>query len=289
MLAAIKKLPTCTLTKVVLINYIAYLLKSKGYFKKKSLKGEHAFITGAGSGLGKTIAKIMALKGACVTIGDVNLKAAEDTYKEIKALGGNATYVFCDVSKQDSVLKAATHSTTALGPVTILVNNAGIVKGKEIDQLSSKDIELTMNINLSAHFNTIRAFLPHMLKENKGHIITISSNAGLVGVRKLTDYCASKFGVLGLDESLRIEMKHRGKNIKTTCICPYYINTGMFDGVKSKSWLLPILDMKKVAERIVLAIEQEEEMLALPFLTSLIPLLRATLPVKYFDNIMQEK
>ena len=286
MLSAIKAIP-CALTQIVLIKYFSYLAKAKGLFKKKNLKNEHAFITGAGCGLGKTIAKILSRKGVKITIADVNTKAAEDTSKEINSLGGKATFIYCDVSKPESVALAAKHARSLFGPPTILINNAGIVRGKEIEKLTQNDIELTTKINQIAHFITIKEFLPDMLSQNKGHIVTISSNAGLIGVRMLSDYCASKFAVMGLDEALRVEMKSKRKNIKTTCICPYYINTGMFDGVKTNSFILPLLDMNRVAERIVLAIEQEEEMVTVPFITSLIPMLRTILSVKSFDRMMK--
>lgn len=99
-----------------------------------------------------------------------------------------------------------------------------------------------MNINTTAHHWTVRETLPDMLAENRGHIVTIASIAGWVGVRGLADYCASKFGAVGFDESLRFELRAKKSNVKTTCICPYFINTGMFDGAKSRfPLLLPIL------------------------------------------------
>jgi len=87
----------------------------------------------------------------------------------------------------------------------------------------------------------VREFLPDMIKRNEGHIVSIASMAGHTGVNGLVDYCASKFGAIGFDESLRNEMKSLNSKVRTTCICPYYINTGMFDGVKT-NFLLPILD-----------------------------------------------
>ena len=99
----------------------------------------------------------------------------------------------------------------------------------------------TLEVNTLSHLYTIREFLPDMISKNKGHIKTISSLAGICGVPGLSDYCASKFGAFAIDESLRFEIKKHGYNINTTCICPYYINTGMFEGVKSK-WWNPILD-----------------------------------------------
>lgn len=97
-------------------------------------------------------------------------------------------------------------------------------------------------MNTTAHFWTVKTVLPTMMARDSGHIVTIASIAGWVGVNGLADYCASKFGAVGFDESLRFELRAMRKRIKTTCICPYFINTGMFDGASSKfPLLLPIL------------------------------------------------
>jgi all-trans-retinol dehydrogenase (NAD+) len=95
------------------------------------------------------------------------------------------------------------------------------------ENLASK----TMIVNAESNFWTVREFLPLMLKNNQGHSVNISSVAGKTGCAGMTDYCASKFAAYGFSESLRIEMKILGKNIKCTTICPFFINTGMFSGV----------------------------------------------------------
>ncbi len=139
------------------------------------------------------------------------------------------------------------------GPVTLLINNAGIVSGKSILELSDFMMKKTLEVNTLAHLYTIREFLPDMIALNKGHVVSIASLAGVVGLPKGSDYSASKFGAFGIDECLRLEIKKNNYNIQTTCICPYYINTGMFDGVKS-SFFLPILDQHWVVWRIITAI-----------------------------------
>jgi all-trans-retinol dehydrogenase (NAD+) len=90
----------------------------------------------------------------------------------------------------------------------------------------------TMIVNAESNMWTVREFLPSMLKKNSGHVVSISSVAGMTGCAGMTDYCASKFAAFGFSESLRIEMKILGKNVKCTTICPFFINTGMFAGVK---------------------------------------------------------
>ena len=93
-------------------------------------------------------------------------------------------------------------------------------------------IERTIAVNTTSHLYLIKEFLPDMIKNKRGHIVSIASLAGLAGVPALSDYCASKFGAVGIDESIRLELKKQKlyKHIRTTVICPFFINTGMFDG-----------------------------------------------------------
>lgn len=88
-----------------------------------------------------------------------------------------------------------------------MINNAGIVSGKKVLEVDDKSIERTMMVNTASHGYTVKQFLPKMLEKNKGHIVTIASCAGIVGVCGLTDYCASKFGAFGFDEALRMELR----------------------------------------------------------------------------------
>ena len=100
----------------------------------------------------------------------------------------------------------------------------------------TEKIERTFNVNVLAHFWTIKTFLPDMINQKKGHIVTVASLAGHAGTNKLVDYCASKSANIGMDEALKVELMVQGLDsfIKTTVVCPYYISTGMFAGVESK-------------------------------------------------------
>jgi all-trans-retinol dehydrogenase (NAD+) len=156
----------------------------------------------------------------------------------------NVTIFKCDVSEKDSVTAAANIARQAFGEVTILINNAGIVSGKSVLDNSDFMIKKTLEVNTLSHLYTIREFLPDMLRLKKGHIVSIASVAGITGSPGLCDYSASKAGAIAIDDSLRTELKKQGhyKYIKTTCINPFFINTGMFDGVDDKWKLFPILD-----------------------------------------------
>ncbi|NWV10527.1 RDHE2 dehydrogenase, partial [Ptilonorhynchus violaceus] len=184
-----------------------------------------------------------------------------------------------------------------VGDVSILVNNAGIVIGKRFMDSPDSLVAKTMEVNTMAHFWTYKAFLPAMIASNHGHLVSIASSAGLCGVNHLSDYCASKFAAVGFAESIDMEMRTlRKTGVKTTIVCPFVINTGMFDGAQTK-WphLLPILDPEYVAERIITAVRQNQEMLMIPriiyvlyFLKSFLPVKAAVLLLDYFGclNIM---
>ena len=122
----------------------------------------------------------------------------------------------------------------------------------------------SMVINVESHFWLCKEFVPAMMEKNSGHVVSVSSIAGLAGTPGMTDYCASKFAAYGFNEALRVEMRHFKKNVKCTTICPFYFNTGMFEGVKT-SLLYPLLDSKYVAWRTVTAILQGEEEVSIPW------------------------
>jgi all-trans-retinol dehydrogenase (NAD+) len=120
--------------------------------------------------------------------------------------------------------------------------------------VSVAEIDRTFKVNTVSHLWTIREFLPAMKANKRGHIITIASMAGICGVAGLSDYCASKFGAVAIDSAVRLELRKSGDHagVKTTCICPYFINTGMFDGAKA-AFPMYILDQENVANRIMAA------------------------------------
>jgi short-subunit dehydrogenase len=165
--------------------------------------------------------------------------------------------------------------------VTILINNAGIVNGKKLLDTSQAMMKKTLEVNTLAHLYTIKEFMPDMIKANKGHIVTVASMAAHSAIAAMSDYCASKSGAYAIDESIRMEISKNGWNIQTTCICPYYINTGMFEGVSSP--IIPILDKNWVTWRIITGMLQNESQVYLPWILGYVFLLRGFLPVALCD------
>jgi all-trans-retinol dehydrogenase (NAD+) len=250
------------------------------------IAGRNVLITGGASGIGRRLALKLARLGANLALWDLhadNLAAAVDQVK--RATGRIARGYVCDVSDREGVYAAASQVKSEVGAIHILVNSAGVVTGKPFLQCSDEAIQRTLAVNTLALFWTCKSFLPDMIRAGFGHVVTVASAAGIVGVPRLSDYCASKWAAVGFDESLRAELKQTAPGVKTTIVCTHYVNTGMFRGVRSRfPWLLPILKEDVVAERIVQAIRRNRPRVWMPPLVYLVPLLRV-LPVDLFDAI----
>ncbi|XP_054720296.1 short-chain dehydrogenase/reductase family 16C member 6-like isoform X2 [Uloborus diversus] len=245
----------------------------------KDISNDIALITGGGSGIGRLLAVRFAKHGAKIVVWDLNLSAAEETAKIVRSNGGEAYAYCCDVSKPEKVYEAAGKVKKEVGKITILVNNAGIVTGKRFLDCPDHMIQKTFEVNAISHFWTCKAFLPDMMTDNNGHIVSIASMAGLAGVVKLTDYCASKFAAVGFEESLRLELYSEGYDgIHSTVVCPYFINTGMFDG--AKPGLFTMMTPEYVADEIVSAVLVNQEVLLLPKTFNLLIALKAMFPAK---------
>ena len=257
--------------------------------KKKDVRGKIVLITGSGSGLGRQLALRFSKERCRLVLWDVNEEAVQKVAEECTQAGAeSATAAKVDLSDRHSVRAAGEKVNKEIGDVDILVNNAGIVTGKKLQDCSEELIIKTVEVNTLALFWTTRAFLPAMLRRNSGHLVTIASMAGLCGVNGLADYCASKYGAVGFNESMRFELKSQGKyGIKTTVVCPFYINTGMFDGVATKSPnLLPILQPDYAVTKIYNAILTDCELLIMPRFAYFLALNRAVFPVFMYDWVM---
>ena len=248
--------------------------------------GKNVLITGAASGIGRGLAEALAERGANLILWDINAAGLEAVKTGMERHPGFVATYLCDLTDRDAIYAVADEVLAEHGHVDLLVNNAGIVSGKPLLEISDEAIERTFAINTLALFWTTRAFLPTMIERQEGHIVTVASSGGIVGTAKLTDYASSKFAAIGFDESLRMEMKRLGHPIHTTVVCPFYIDTGMFEGVKTRfPALLPILKPEYVVQRMVKAIEKKKPRLIMPrFVYTSYPL--RVLPVKLFDALV---
>lgn len=253
--------------------------------------GACVVITGAGSGIGRLMALRIVEEGGRVAIWDIDGEAARTTADMANAQVGadpsdpKAIAFTVDVTDNAAVQQAATDTIDALGRVNVLINNAGVVSGAPFEDLTEQQIRRTFAVNVLSLLWTTKAFMPALKKQQRAAIVTVASAAGIVAVARQTDYAASKFAAVGFTSSLRSELKKAGSHIRTLTVCPYYIDTGMFEGVTTKfPLLLPILKEQAVADRIVEAVAKGRERLIMPPFAAVAGFV-AALPPKIADPI----
>lgn len=257
------------------------------------IKGTNVLITGGASGIGRIMGRICLEKGASnLIVWDINQANIDKTEAELSDVKpaeagvskGQIHSYIVNVSDSQAIKSAYEKVKSEVGEVDILVNCAGIVRGNNtFDKQTVQDIDLTMDINANAPMYVALAVLPDMLRRDRGHICNIASAAGMLGVPKLSVYCASKWAVIGWTESMRVELKQARSHVRVTSVAPYFINTGMFDGVNSK--VFPILDPEKTAAKIIRAVEVGKSFRGIPFAYHFIRIWQGLLPNFLFDFI----
>ncbi|MEE0316846.1 MAG: SDR family oxidoreductase [Bacteroidales bacterium] len=257
------------------------------------IKGTNVLITGGASGIGRIMGRICLEKGASnLIVWDINQENIDKTEAELSDVKpaeagvskGQIHSYIVNVSDPQAIKSAYEKVKSEVGEVDILVNCAGIVRGNNtFDKQTVQDIDLTMDINANAPMYVALAVLPDMLRRDRGHICNIASAAGMLGVPKLSVYCASKWAVIGWTESMRVELKQARSHVRVTSVAPYFINTGMFDGVNSK--VFPILDPEKTAAKIIRAVEVGKSFRGIPFAYHFIRIWQGLLPNFLFDFI----
>lgn len=253
-------------------------------FRYKDVGGQVVLVTGGGSGIGRLICCKMAKLGCRIVTWDISKEGNDETVKLVEKAGGRAYSYTVNVGDRNDVYKMAAQVKEEVGKIDILINNAGVVSGSSFLDIPDHLVEKTFNVNILSHFWTIKAFLPDMLAAKQGHIVNVSSAAGLTGLNRLSDYCASKFAAVGLHESITMEFRVADQDyIKSTLVCPFFINTGMFDGAASP--YIPILEPDYVASEIVEAIRLNVEYLVLPWSLKPLLFLRHLMPACCFAII----
>ena len=242
----------------------------------------NVLITGGASGIGKIMGRMALEKGAaCLIIWDINPQNITSAVNELSHYGKVKGYIV-DVSDNKLITEGYNKVVNECGAVDILINCAGIItSNKTFDQMSSDEMTRTMNINTLAPMFVTRAMLPGMIRRNRGHICNIASAGGMLSNPKMSVYAASKWGAIGWSDSVRIELQEMKSSVHVTTVAPYYINTGMFDGVKSP--IIPILNPEKTAAKILHVIECNKHFKGIPFGFHFIRFWQFILPTRLFD------
>jgi short-subunit dehydrogenase len=258
-----------------------------------TFKGKRVLITGGASGIGKLMGGMALDKGAAVlAIWDINQESIESVVRELgqksKAQGraGRVYGMRVDVSNQAMVADRYEQTKREVGEIDILINSAGIItSNKTFDQCTPDEINRTMMVNALAPMYVAQQVLPDMVARDSGHICNIGSAGGMISNPRMSIYAASKWATIGWSDSVRIELREMRSRVRVTTIAPYYITTGMFDGVRSK--IFPLLRPENVASRILRAIERDTAfkmfMPWIPCPHHFIRLLQGILPIRVFD------
>ncbi len=191
------------------------------------ISGKVALVTGGGSGIGRGLAMALATEGASVVVADIMIDSASAVADEIKATGGSALAVACDVSDRASVQRMKADVTAALGPVSLLFANAGATAFDRITDMPHDDVDWILQVNLMGVSNCLMAFLPDMIAARDGHVVATASMAGMLPgwIPYHAPYSGAKLGVVGMMMNLRTEAAEFG--VGATVLCPGGVTSAM--------------------------------------------------------------
>ncbi len=250
---------------------------------KRSIVGEHALVTGGVQGIGAATVRRLLQAGAVVTVLDRDPPPADATTDN-----DDLVYLQCDVSQATEVARALSEATNAHGPVDILINNAGVMfPGNFLD----KDFgswQKTIDVNLTATLRLCYLLLPEMIAAGKGTIVNVASASSCVGVPGLAVYSASKWGVWGLTEARRGEVRNLGAAVHIASIHPNFLRTGLFEGAHLSGvggLIVPRVRSHDVIARAIVdsAVRRRRGFLLRPRSVKLAVLFRGLLPDPWFQ------
>lgn len=201
-------------------------------------------VTGGASGLGRATCERFARAGYSVCVADINQEPGNKTVEALKALGADAYFTRCDVTSDQDVEAMIASAVQRWGNIGVLVNNAGVAAGGRIETSSMEDWQWILDINLLGVARGCKTITPLFKQQRSGHIVNIASLAGLVNAPMMSSYNATKSAVVGLSETIRIELEPFG--IHTSVVCPGFFQTNLAESFRSGD-----AEMKKVVDKLL--------------------------------------
>lgn len=210
-----------------------------------TLAGQTALVTGGSKGIGRAICLALAKEGANVIIAARNENEIKETIDKLKAMGSKAMAIQADVRSEEDVRRLISMAIDKCGRLDILINNAGVAYKKRLEETTLQEYDKIMDTNLKGVFLCTKYAIPYIRESKNGKIINISSVGGLHGLPDFSVYCASKFGVNGLTESIAAELEGE---IKVYAVCPGAVDTDMYRSIFADR---PPLKPEHIAEKVL--------------------------------------
>jgi short-subunit dehydrogenase len=249
------------------------------------LAGKRVLVTGGARGIGFAIAERFAQEGCEIVLTDLDLPAVRAAAAVLGDVGVRAHGYHLDVTDQAEIEEVRARIAAEVGPLDVLVNNAGTVSGGPFLDVPIADHRRTYEVNTLGVVAVTHAFLPQLLARSQAHVVIVASASALIGVPYGTTYASSKWGALGFGESLRLELDELGfRNVSVTTVCPSLVSSGLFDGSqppRMTQWITP----ERLAAEVVEAVGRRTPVLYTPWLVRLTPALRGVLPLRVFDGL----
>ncbi|MEM8962588.1 MAG: SDR family oxidoreductase [Acidobacteriota bacterium] len=250
-----------------------------------SLNLKRVLITGGASGIGRALALAFSQGGAEIVLTDIDEQALEATSEEIRSRDGRCRAYRLDVTNHRQIQEVRERLHAEAGSIDILINNAGIVYGGPFDEVPLDKHLRTYEINTMGLVAATHVFFPDVIASPAGHFVFIASASGFVGLPNGTSYASSKWAAIGFAESIRAELTHRKlDHVHVTTVCPSYVDTGLFDGVKPPK-TTRLLTPDEVAGKVVAAVERNKVWVMEPWIVKLTPVLKHALPDVVGDTL----
>jgi NAD(P)-dependent dehydrogenase (short-subunit alcohol dehydrogenase family) len=246
--------------------------------ERRSMSGKVVAITGGARGIGKATATALVRKGCRVAVGDLDLELAEQT---AAALGGGTIALALDVTERASFAEFLDETERQLGPVDVVVNNAGIMPVTAIVDESDASIKRQLDINVYGVIVGTQLAIERMRPRAGGHIVNLASQAGKTAIPGIATYSGTKHAVVGISEAVRAEL--RGSGVEVHCVMPTVVNTDLTAGLNQK--LIPKVEAEDVANEIVAALELGRFDVYVPRSNAIISRLGPLLPRRLSDAI----